>query len=102
MVVNPGSAQQVADYSKKSQETTESVDGTDVVGGTAGKIALDTAAFTPALPEEEGAGAPPAGEAPPAEAAPPAEGETPAEAPADVAPPPEGGAPAADAAAHAM
>lgn len=44
MVVNPANAKQVADYAKLSQESTESVDGTDVVGGTAGKIGLDTAA----------------------------------------------------------
>jgi hypothetical protein len=43
MVVN-GNAEQVAEYTKKSQQTESSVDGTDVVGGTAGSISLDTAA----------------------------------------------------------
>lgn len=81
MVVNAVNAQQVAEYAKKSQATEGSVDGTDVVGGTAGKIGLDTAAFTPAPPEEGAAGPPPA---PPAEEA-PAEGEVPVE----VAPPAE-------------
>lgn len=38
-------AQQVVDYVKASQATTESVDKTEVVGGTVGKIALDTAAY---------------------------------------------------------
>ena len=44
MVVNAASAQQVADYTKLSQQTESSTDGTDVVGGTAGKIGLDAAA----------------------------------------------------------
>lgn len=44
MVVNAANAKQVADYAKLSQESAESVDGTDVVGGTAGKIGLATAA----------------------------------------------------------
>jgi plastocyanin len=44
MVVNAANAKQVADYAKKSQSTTESTDGTNVVGGTAGKIGLDIAA----------------------------------------------------------
>jgi hypothetical protein len=44
MVVNPVNAKQVADYAKLSQASAESVDGTSVVGGTAGKIGLDTAA----------------------------------------------------------
>jgi hypothetical protein len=44
MVVNAAGAKQVADYAKKSQATTASVDGTNVVGGTAGKIGLDIAA----------------------------------------------------------
>ncbi|KAF1919812.1 hypothetical protein BDU57DRAFT_443266 [Ampelomyces quisqualis] len=83
MVVNPANAKQVADYAKMSQESGDSVDGTDVIGGTAGKIGLDVAAFTPAPPEDEDA-APPA-EAPPAEA-PPAEA-PPAEAPPAEAPP---------------
>ncbi|KAF2829150.1 hypothetical protein CC86DRAFT_318212, partial [Ophiobolus disseminans] len=56
MVVNAANAQQVAEYSKVSQGTEKSTDGTDVVGGTAGKIGLDIAAFVPAPPEEEGAG----------------------------------------------
>ncbi|OAL04075.1 hypothetical protein IQ06DRAFT_314756 [Phaeosphaeriaceae sp. SRC1lsM3a] len=79
MVVNPANAKQVADYAKLSQESTESVDGTDVVGGTAGKIGLDTAAFTPAPPEDAAAAPPaPPAEAPAAEAPPAAE--TPANA----------------------
>jgi plastocyanin len=44
MIVNAQSAQQVAEYSKLSQASKESVDGTNVVGGTAGKISLATAA----------------------------------------------------------
>jgi hypothetical protein len=44
MVVNAQNAQQVAEYAKKSQATKESTDGTNVVGGTAGKISLATAA----------------------------------------------------------
>jgi plastocyanin len=44
MIVNAKSAQQVAEYSKLSQATKESVDGTTVVGGSAGKIGLATAA----------------------------------------------------------
>jgi hypothetical protein len=45
MVVNAVNAQQVADYAKKSQETASSTDGTDVRGGTVGKIGLNTAAY---------------------------------------------------------
>ncbi|KAF9694388.1 hypothetical protein EKO04_007522 [Ascochyta lentis] len=67
MVINPASAQQVADYAKLSQATEKSTDGGEPVGGTAGKIALDQAAFTPAPPEDAAGGAPPAA-APPAEA----------------------------------
>lgn len=37
-------AQQVVDYVKASQATNASTDGSSVVGGTTGKIALDTAA----------------------------------------------------------
>ena len=44
MMVNPANAQQLADYVKLSQQSQSSTDGTDVVGGTAGKLALDTAA----------------------------------------------------------
>jgi hypothetical protein len=44
MVVNAVNAGQVAEYAKKSQGTSESVDGTDVVGGAAGRIALEGAA----------------------------------------------------------
>jgi plastocyanin len=44
MVVNPVNAKQVADYAKLSQASEKSVDGTNVVGGTAGKIGLATAA----------------------------------------------------------
>ncbi|KAJ4312622.1 hypothetical protein N0V94_007349 [Neodidymelliopsis sp. IMI 364377] len=84
MVINPTSAQQVADYAKLSQATEKSTDGGDPIGGIAGKITLDQAAFTPAPPEDAAGGAPPAAappaEAPPAEA-PPAEA-PPAEAPA--------------------
>ncbi|KAL6710202.1 hypothetical protein ACN47E_009148 [Coniothyrium glycines] len=76
MVVNPVSALQVAEYVKASQQSGESVDGSEVVGGTVGKIALATAAFVPA-PPEDAANGPPGGGAPPsappaAEAAPPA------------------------------
>ncbi|CAO2654735.1 Nn.00g114680.m01.CDS01 [Neocucurbitaria sp. VM-36] len=77
MVINAANAQQVADYTKLSQQTQSSTDGTDVVGGTAGKISLDTAAFVPAPPEDAAAAPPP----PPAAEAPPAEtpaAETPA------------------------
>ncbi|KZM25964.1 hypothetical protein ST47_g2897 [Ascochyta rabiei] len=75
MIVNPASAQQVADYAKLSQATEKSTDGGEPVGGSAGKIALDQAAFTPAPPEEAAAGGPPPAAAPPTE--------TPAEAPAE-------------------
>lgn len=44
MMINAASAQQLADYTKLSQQTESSTDGTDVVGGTAGKLALDAAA----------------------------------------------------------
>jgi hypothetical protein len=44
MIVNAKSAQQVADYAKLSQATEKSTDGTSVMGGTAGKISLATAA----------------------------------------------------------
>ncbi|KAH7089021.1 hypothetical protein FB567DRAFT_322853 [Paraphoma chrysanthemicola] len=90
MVVNAVNAKQVADYAKKSQETASSTDGTDVIGGTPGTIALDIAAFTPAPPEDAAAAPPPPpppAEAPPAEA-PPAEA-PPAEAPPAEAPPAE-------------
>ncbi|CAN9155777.1 unnamed protein product [Alternaria alternata] len=109
MMVNPANAQQLADYVKLSQQSQSSTDGTDVVGGTAGKLALDTAAFVPAPPEDPAAAppaAPPAAEAPPAETpaaeAPPAE--TPAaEAPAETPPAetPAAEAPAAEAPAEA-
>ena len=39
------SAQQVVDFVKAAQGTEESVDGTDTIGGTAGKIALDIASY---------------------------------------------------------
>ncbi|KAF2177564.1 hypothetical protein K469DRAFT_677181 [Zopfia rhizophila CBS 207.26] len=52
MVINPANAQQVVDYVKASQATNASVDGTGVVGGTVGKISLDTAAFVPALAQQ--------------------------------------------------
>ncbi|KAH5604915.1 hypothetical protein HBI26_060190 [Parastagonospora nodorum] len=105
MVVN-ANARQLVDYAKASQATAESVDGTDPVGGSVGRIALDAAAFTPAPPEEEAA-APPA-EAPPAEAPPaaePAAAAHPAEAspaaePAPAAHPAEAPPAAAPAAAH--
>ena len=44
MMINAASAQQLADYTKLSQQTESSTDGTDVMGGTAGKLALDAAA----------------------------------------------------------
>jgi hypothetical protein len=44
MVLNAANAKQVADYAKLSQASVKSVDGTSVVGGTAGKIGLATAA----------------------------------------------------------
>jgi hypothetical protein len=34
---------QVAEYAKLSQKTSKSVDGTDVAGGTVGRIGLDGA-----------------------------------------------------------
>ncbi|EMD95470.1 hypothetical protein COCC4DRAFT_99651, partial [Bipolaris maydis ATCC 48331] len=80
MMINPSNATQLAEYTKKSQQSSASVDGTDVVGGTPGKLALEAAAFVPAPPEEEGAGGPPPAEAPPAAEAPAAE--APAESPA--------------------
>lgn len=43
MVIN-ANAQQLTDYMKASQQTTESKDGTEVKGGTMGKISLATAA----------------------------------------------------------
>ncbi|CAN9194614.1 unnamed protein product [Alternaria alternata] len=104
MMVNPANAQQLADYVKLSQQSQSSTDGTDVVGGTAGKLALDTAAFVPAPPEDPAA-APPA--APPAAEAPPAEtpaAEAPAETPPAETPPaetPAEEAPAAEAPAEA-
>ncbi|KAJ6213713.1 hypothetical protein PSV09DRAFT_2396216 [Bipolaris maydis] len=93
MMINPSNATQLAEYTKKSQQSSASVDGTDVVGGTPGKLALEAAAFVPAPPEEEGAGGPPPAEAPPAAEAPAAE--APAESPAPEAPAAE--APAAEA-----
>ncbi|CAN9215385.1 unnamed protein product [Alternaria alternata] len=104
MMVNPANAQQLADYVKLSQQSQSSTDGTDVVGGTAGKLALDTAAFVPAPPEDPAAAppvAPPAAEAPPAET--PA-AEAPAETPPAETPPaetPAEEAPAAEAPAEA-
>ncbi|KAH6882843.1 hypothetical protein BKA58DRAFT_434603 [Alternaria rosae] len=99
MMINPASTQQLADYVKLSQQSESSTDGTDVVGGTAGKLALDAAAFVPAPPEDPAAAppAPPAeapAEAPPAEEAPattsaaeaPAETTAAAEAPAEAPP----------------
>ncbi|KAJ4366038.1 hypothetical protein N0V95_000264 [Ascochyta clinopodiicola] len=82
MIVNPASAQQVAEYSKLSQATEKSTDGGEPVGGTAGKIALDQAAFTPAPPEDAAGGAPPAA-APPAAAVPEAPAAGNATAPAE-------------------
>ncbi|CAG5163378.1 uncharacterized protein ALTATR162_LOCUS6426 [Alternaria atra] len=91
MMVNPANTQQLADYVKLSQQSESSTDGTDVVGGTAGKLALDTAAFVPAPPEDPAAAppppaAPPAGEAP---AETPPAGETPAAETPTEAPPAE-------------
>ncbi|KAI1479295.1 hypothetical protein K445DRAFT_316043 [Daldinia sp. EC12] len=81
MVVNPTDDQQIVDYAKGSQSTTESVDGTTVNGGTVASIPLEAAAFVPAPAEEKPpAGAPPAADPPTADppaaeapAAPPAE-----------------------------
>ncbi|KAG9198940.1 hypothetical protein G6514_009217 [Epicoccum nigrum] len=71
MIINPTNAKQVVDYVKLSQATTKSTDGGAPVGGAAGKIALDKAAFSPAPAKGAGGGgAPPAAAAPPA--APPA------------------------------
>jgi len=65
MIINPTNAKQVVDYVKLSQATTKSTDGGAPVGGAAGKIALDQAAFSPAPAKDAaGGGAPPA--APPA------------------------------------
>ncbi|OAL54319.1 hypothetical protein IQ07DRAFT_263644 [Pyrenochaeta sp. DS3sAY3a] len=87
MIVNAASAQQVAEYTKLSQQTESSTDGSSVIGGTPGKISLDTAAFVPAPPEDPAAAPPPPAEAPPAEA-PPADA-PPAETSAVEAPPAE-------------
>ncbi|KAF1943052.1 hypothetical protein EJ02DRAFT_152799 [Clathrospora elynae] len=78
MVINAATAKQVADYTKLSQQTQKSTDGTNVVGGTAGKIALAAAAFIPAPPKDPAAGppGPPPAAAPPA--APPAKSTAPA------------------------
>ncbi|KAF2007663.1 hypothetical protein P154DRAFT_516486 [Amniculicola lignicola CBS 123094] len=80
MVLNPTSGQQVLDYTKLSQATTKSVDGTTAVGGTAARIALTAAAFSPAPVQD--AAAPPPAEAPPApaESAAPAASSAPAAA----------------------
>ncbi|KAG9194571.1 hypothetical protein G6011_04606 [Alternaria panax] len=86
MMINPANAQQLADYVKLSQQSESSTDGTDVVGGTAGKLALDTAAFVPATPEDPAAAPSPPAEAPTEEA--PAE-EAPAETPPVEEAPPE-------------
>ncbi|PVH93934.1 hypothetical protein DM02DRAFT_500847, partial [Periconia macrospinosa] len=55
MIINPVSSLQVVDFVKNAQATEKSVDGTDVVGGTASKVALDAAAFVPAPPEDAAA-----------------------------------------------
>ncbi|KAF2736716.1 hypothetical protein EJ04DRAFT_462433 [Polyplosphaeria fusca] len=86
MIVNPVSEQQVLDYVKASQETSESVDGTSVVGGAAAQIEIANAAFVPAPPEEAAPPPPPpaAEEAPaasPEAAEPPAAEAAPAETP---------------------
>ncbi|KAF2638767.1 hypothetical protein P280DRAFT_481577 [Massarina eburnea CBS 473.64] len=60
MVINPASAQQVVDFVKNAQATQKSVDGSAVVGGTAGKLALAQAAFVPAPAKAAAAAAPPA------------------------------------------
>lgn len=44
MMINPADAQQLAAYTKLSQQSNASVDGTTVVGGAPGKLALDAAA----------------------------------------------------------
>ncbi|ETS75038.1 hypothetical protein PFICI_13522 [Pestalotiopsis fici W106-1] len=61
IVINPANVQQVVDYAKISQASSQSGDGTNVVGGTVAQIPLDLAAFTPAPAQ---AAAPPAAEAP--------------------------------------
>ncbi|KAK7757523.1 hypothetical protein SLS62_000538 [Diatrype stigma] len=69
LVINPTDDKQVIDYADLSAATTESVDGTDVVGGTVGEIPLEEAIFDPPAAKEDAGGAAP----PPAETAPPAE-----------------------------
>lgn len=44
MMINPADAQQLAAYTKLSQQSKASVDGTNVVGGAPGKLTLDAAA----------------------------------------------------------
>lgn len=87
MVINPQNVNQVVDYAKVSQATTQSTDGTTVVGGAVGKIALGNAAFVPAPAQQAGGAAPP-----PAEAAQPAAPATPAAPAAPAAPPAESAA----------
>ena len=48
IVINPKDAQQVLDYTKASQSTEKSTDGTSVIGGTVAEIQLANAAFVPA------------------------------------------------------
>ncbi|KAH6896915.1 hypothetical protein B0T10DRAFT_475420 [Thelonectria olida] len=57
MVINPTSDEQLINYSKLSAAAAVNVDGTTVVGGAVGELALEAAAFDPPAAEEE---APPA------------------------------------------
>ncbi|KAF2800240.1 hypothetical protein K505DRAFT_224222, partial [Melanomma pulvis-pyrius CBS 109.77] len=66
MIVNPAAPEQITAYSKLSQATTSSTDGTTVIGGAVGRLALDVAAFVPAPAEAAAPPPPPAAAAPPA------------------------------------
>lgn len=69
------SSAQVAAYARRSQTTTQSVDGAKVAGGTVGQIPLAQAAFDPPPPQQgqQGGAAPP----PTQSGAPPATSGTP-------------------------
>ncbi|KAH8590074.1 hypothetical protein B0O99DRAFT_599338 [Bisporella sp. PMI_857] len=54
MVINPTSDEQIVNYAKLAAGAAANVDGTTVVGGSVGSIPLESAAFTPAAPEEQG------------------------------------------------
>ncbi|KAF7539696.1 hypothetical protein G7054_g1973 [Neopestalotiopsis clavispora] len=92
VVINPATAQQVVDYAKISQASSQSGDGTTVVGGTVAQIPLELAAFVPAPAQAAAPAAPPAAEAPaaadPAAAAPAAPAADPAATSAAAAAPP--------------